>query len=112
MEDVSKDVYKRQERFCEECKVETDSNIDEVRKVTDMMGQFIDCDHPYVTCSNDYCTPKYKKKQVKKDPYLGSNSNNSISSTTEMCIRDRYIRIINWYYRRPTRFSSLLKHLP
>lgn len=42
------------EKFCEECKVETDSNIDEVRKVTDMMGQFIDCDHPYVTCSNDY----------------------------------------------------------
>ncbi len=42
------------EKFCEECKVETDSNIDEVRKVTDMMGQFIDCDNPYVTCSNDY----------------------------------------------------------
>ena len=42
------------ERFCEECKRETDSNIDEVRKVTDMMGQFIDCDHPYVTCSNEY----------------------------------------------------------
>lgn len=42
------------EKFCEECKVETDSNIDEVKKVTDMMGQFIDCDHPYVTCSNDY----------------------------------------------------------
>ena len=42
------------EKFCEECKIETDSNIDEVKKVTDMMGQFIDCDHPYVTCSNDY----------------------------------------------------------
>ena len=42
------------EKFCEECKVETDSNIDEVKKVTDMMGQFIDCDYPYVTCSNDY----------------------------------------------------------
>ena len=42
------------EKFCEECKKETDSNIDEVKKVTDMMGQFIDCDHPYVTCSNDY----------------------------------------------------------
>lgn len=42
------------EKFCEECKLETDSNIDEVKKVTDMMGQFIDCDHPYVTCSDDY----------------------------------------------------------
>lgn len=42
------------EKFCEACKVETDSNIDEVRKVTKMQGQFIDCDHPYVTCSNEY----------------------------------------------------------
>ncbi len=42
------------ERFCEECKIETDSNIDEVKRVTDMMGQFIDCDHPYVTCDNEY----------------------------------------------------------
>lgn len=42
------------EKFCEECKIETDSNIDEVRKLTDMMGQFIDCDHPYVTCSKEY----------------------------------------------------------
>ncbi len=42
------------EKFCEECKKETDSNIDEVKKVTDMMGQFIDCSNPYVTCSNDY----------------------------------------------------------
>ncbi|MBQ8131507.1 MAG: isoleucine--tRNA ligase, partial [Bacilli bacterium] len=28
--------------------------IDEVKKVTDMMGQFIDFDDPYVTCDNDY----------------------------------------------------------
>ena len=42
------------EKFCEECKIETDSNIDEVKRVTDMMGQFIDCDNPYVTCSNDF----------------------------------------------------------
>ena len=42
------------EKFCCECRVETDSNINEVKKVTDMMGQFIDCDHPYVTCDNDY----------------------------------------------------------
>ena len=42
------------ENFCQECKKETASNIDEVKKVTDMMGQFIDCDNPYVTCSNDY----------------------------------------------------------
>lgn len=42
------------EKFCEECKNETATNIDEVKKVTDMMGQFIDCDNPYVTCSNEY----------------------------------------------------------
>lgn len=42
------------ERFCEECKNETATNIDEVKKVTDMMGQFIDCDNPYVTCSNEF----------------------------------------------------------
>ena len=42
------------ENFCRECNNETASNIDEVKKVTDMMGQFIDCEHPYVTCENDY----------------------------------------------------------
>ena len=42
------------ENFCKECNKETDSNIDEVRKVTDMMGQLIDQDTPYVTCHNDY----------------------------------------------------------
>jgi isoleucyl-tRNA synthetase len=42
------------EKFCLECKKETDSNIDEVKKVTDMMGQFIDCENPYVTCSNEF----------------------------------------------------------
>ena len=40
--------------FCQECKNETATNIDEVKKVTDMMGQFIDCDNPYVTCSNEF----------------------------------------------------------
>ncbi len=42
------------EKFCEECKNETATNIDEVKKVTDMMGQFIDCCDPYITCSNDF----------------------------------------------------------
>ena len=42
------------ENFCKECKKETASNIDEVKNVTDMMGQFIDCDHPYVTCDDEY----------------------------------------------------------
>ena len=42
------------EKFCQECHKETASNIDEVKKVTDMMGQFIDCDHPYVTCDNEF----------------------------------------------------------
>ena len=42
------------EKFCQECHKETATNIDEVRKVTDMMGQFIDFDDPYVTCDNNY----------------------------------------------------------
>ena len=42
------------ENFCKECNKETASNIDEVKKVTDMMGQFIDCENPYITCSNDF----------------------------------------------------------
>ena len=42
------------ENFCKECNKATATNIDEVNKVTDMMGQFIDCDHPYITCSNEY----------------------------------------------------------
>ena len=42
------------ENFCRECNNETASNIDEVKKVTEMMGQFIDCDHPYITCDNEY----------------------------------------------------------
>ena len=42
------------ENFCKECNKETASNINEVKKITDMMGQFIDCEHPYVTCDNEY----------------------------------------------------------
>ena len=42
------------ENFCIECNKATALNIDEINKVTDMMGQFIDCDNPYVTCSNDF----------------------------------------------------------
>ena len=42
------------ERFCEECQTETVSNTDLVNEVTEKMGQFIDIDNPYITCSNDY----------------------------------------------------------
>ena len=42
------------ENFCIECNKNTALNIDEVNRVTDMMGQFIDCDNPYVTCSNEF----------------------------------------------------------
>ena len=42
------------ENFCKECNKATATNIDEINKMTDMMGQFIDCDNPYVTCTNDY----------------------------------------------------------
>lgn len=42
------------ENFCKECNQATAVNIDEINYVTDTMGQFIDCEHPYVTCNNDY----------------------------------------------------------
>jgi len=42
------------ENFCRECNNETATNIDEVNKVTDMMGQLIDTKDPYVTCNNDF----------------------------------------------------------
>ncbi len=42
------------ENFCKECNKETATNIDEINKVTDMMGQLIDCENPYITCSNEY----------------------------------------------------------
>ena len=40
--------------FCIECNKATATNIDEINKVTDMMGQIIDCENPYITCTNDY----------------------------------------------------------
>ena len=42
------------ENFCKECNKATAINIDEINSVTDIMGQFIDCKNPYVTCSNEY----------------------------------------------------------
>ena len=42
------------ENFCKECNKATATNIDEINKVTDMMGQLIDCEDPYVTCSNEF----------------------------------------------------------
>lgn len=42
------------ENFCRECNKETATNIDIVKKVTNQMGQFIDMDNPYVTCSNEF----------------------------------------------------------
>ena len=42
------------ENFCKECNKETATNIDEVVKITNMMGQLIDMENPYITCSNEY----------------------------------------------------------
>ena len=42
------------ENFCKECNKETATNIDIVKKITDQMGQFIDMENPYITCSNEY----------------------------------------------------------
>ena len=57
------------ENFCKECNKNTALNIDEVNKVTDMMGQFIDCEHPYVTCSNEFIESEWWiiKEMFKKD---------------------------------------------
>lgn len=42
------------ENFCKECNKETATNIDIVKKVTNQMGQFIDMENPYITCSNEF----------------------------------------------------------
>ena len=42
------------ENFCKECNKATALNIDEINDLTYQMGQFIDCEHPYVTCSNEF----------------------------------------------------------
>ena len=42
------------ENFCKECNKATALNIDEINDVTDLMGQFIDCKNPYITCSNNF----------------------------------------------------------
>ncbi len=55
------------DKFIEECKKNTAINIDEVNKITDMMGQFIDSKHPYITCTNDYHeTEWYLLKEMHK----------------------------------------------
>ena len=40
--------------FITECRNTTETCIDDVKKLTNMMGQFIDMDNPYKTCSNEY----------------------------------------------------------
>lgn len=57
------------ENFCRECNKATAINIDEINNVTDMMGQFIDCEHPYVTCSNEFIESEWWiiKEMAKKD---------------------------------------------
>lgn len=42
------------QNFINECRKTTDLCIDDVKKLTNMMGQFIDMDNPYKTCSNEY----------------------------------------------------------
>ena len=42
------------ENFCRECNKATATNIDEINLLTEMMGQFIDCKNPYITCSNEF----------------------------------------------------------
>ncbi len=42
------------DKFNEACKKETKSNVNDVCNLTNMMGQFIDTNNPYITCSNEY----------------------------------------------------------
>ena len=42
------------DKFNEECKKATDTNVADVCRLTEMMGQFIDTKNPYITCSNDF----------------------------------------------------------
>ena len=42
------------ENFNKECKKATATNIKDVCDLTKLMGQVIDTDNPYITCSNDY----------------------------------------------------------
>ena len=42
------------DKFNLECKKATDTNVSDVCRLTNMMGQFIDTDNPYITCSNDF----------------------------------------------------------
>lgn len=42
------------DKFNLECKKATDTNVADVVRLTDMMGQFIDTENPYITCSNDF----------------------------------------------------------
>lgn len=42
------------DKFNEECKEATDTNVADVCHLTDIMGQFIDTKNPYITCSNDF----------------------------------------------------------
>jgi len=42
------------DKFNEECKKATDTNVSDVCRLTNMMGQFIDTDNPYITCSNEF----------------------------------------------------------
>ena len=57
------------ENFCKECNKATATNIDEVNNVTEIMGQFINCKDPYVTCSNEYIESEWwvMKELFKKD---------------------------------------------
>ena len=42
------------QNFINECRNTTETCIDDVKRLTNMMGQFIDMDKPYKTCSNEY----------------------------------------------------------
>lgn len=42
------------DKFNKECKKATDTNVADVCRLTDIMGQFIDTKNPYITCSNDF----------------------------------------------------------
>ena len=63
------------ENFCKECNKATATNIGEINKLTDMMGQFIDCENPYITCSNEFIESEWwllKEMDKKNLLYYGN----------------------------------------
>ena len=66
------------DKFNEECKKATATNIKDVCDLTRLMGQFIDVDDPYITCTNDYIESEWWVIKKFSDAGLLYHSNNVV----------------------------------